>query len=61
MSEEDKKEEQELLDFFAGQALPALIAMSQAELNYIYGTGSISEAAYMQAESMLEARGRCLR
>ncbi len=45
-----------LRDYFAAKALPAIIALPLEQMRDIYGTSSVSEAAYLQADTMLEVR-----
>ncbi len=47
-----------LRDYFAAKALPAIIALPMEQMWETYGTNSVSEAAYRQADAMLEERAK---
>lgn len=49
-----------LRDYFAAKAMQALLHpnVTGGALFDTYGTASVSEAAYLQADAMLEARGQ---
>ena len=49
-------EEIVLRDQFAMVAMAHIINMTEERINYVYQTGCISKAAYIQADAMMAAR-----